>query len=67
MAINSSASAKTTRTQQEEDRQEIYELIDITLINLALFAIALLALLLLAFLFNKTATVWLLLLKDCRQ
>ena len=67
MAINPSASAKPSRSQQEEDRQELYEIIDITIINLALFAIALTALLLLAFLFNKTATVWLLLLEDCRQ
>ena len=67
MAINPPASTKQSRTQEEEDRQELFEIIDITIINLALIAIALIALLLLALLFNKTATVWLLLLEDCRQ
>ena len=67
MTINPPASAKQSRSQEEEDRQELFEIIDITIINLALIAIALIALLLLALLFNKTATVWLLLLEDCRQ
>ena len=67
MAINPQASTKRSRAQEEEDRQELFEIIDITIINLALIAIALIALILLALLFNKTATVWLLLLEDCRQ
>ena len=66
MTINQKIPSNEERSKEEQDRQEIYDLIDITLLNLALSLIAFTIFILLVYLFNETATVWLLLLEDSR-
>ena len=66
MTINQKIPSNEERSKEEQDRQEIYDLIDITLLNLALSIIAFTIFILLVYLFHETATVWLLLLEDSR-
>ena len=66
MTINPKFTSSETRSKEDQDRQEVYNLIDITFLNIALILIAFTFFLLLVYLFHETATVWLLFLEDCR-
>ena len=66
MTINHGSPSKEKRSKEEQDRQEISNLIDVTILNIALILIAFTFFVLLVYLFHETATVWLSFLEDCR-